>query len=247
MWYNINILFVCVANIKRKTLICKYLTNNFEGELKTMTRRTLTKKQKTIIGVVALAVTIAVIILIWSPWKKDDSKDTTTTTATSSSTTATVNDNSVVIQTSSEQQKVEESTTESEWHIEPRLVLYFKTEAGFADAEFTDKVSASVDEAKALKFSDEVARIAEGERQYVEPEVRLYGVPLGAWVSVTCESMVTKAQYVTIGQNDGAYQYYYWQPRLYSASEQGEYTFKLTIKETEGSDAETVIYYKMAV
>lgn len=210
-----------------------------------MTRRTLTKKQKTIISVVAIAI-VAVIILIWSPWKKDDPKDNTTA-ATTSTTAEAVTDSSVVIQTSSEQQKVEESTTESEWHIEPRLVLYFKTEAGFADAEFTDKVSASVDEAKALKFSDEVARIAEGERQYVEPEVRLYGVPLGAWVSVTCESMVTKAYNVEIGQNDGAYQYYYWQPRLYSASEQGEYTFKLTIKETEGSDAETVIYYKMAV
>ena len=223
-WYNISILFVYVANIKRKTEISKYLKIILKEKKDMTTRRKIT------IGVVAVVIAAAIILLIWSPWKKEDSQDNAVAT-----TTEAVTDNSVVIQTS----------PESKWQIiEPRLVLYFKTESGFTEVELTENFSDTVDEAKTFKVSDKIARI---DGRYVEPEVRLYGVPLGAYVSVTCESMATKAYYATIGQNDGAYQYYYWQPRMHSVSEEGEYTFKLTIKETEGSETEKIVYYKIAV
>ena len=201
---------------------------------------TLTRKKKTIIGAVAAIIILAVILLVWSPWEKDEPQDTT---ETSTSTTAEVNDNGIAIQTTPTKQAEETTVIEKEWSIEPKFVLYFKTEEGFADAEFTDRTFANLEDAKTITFSESIK--VNGE--YAEPEVRLYGVPLDAHVSVSCESIVTKAHYANIGINDGAYEYFYWQPRLYPATEQGEYTFKVCIKESEGSDAETVIYYKMAV
>lgn len=203
-----------------------------------MCKNKMSKKKKIVISVVVVAVLMLlfkgaiIIAAIVSSSSSSDADETTTSITTSTNVSS--DSDGFEFQTP-------EITTETEtWVIEPRLVLCFKTEQGFVEKEFTAATAENLSDTKTMKVSN-------GDVDSVDPEVRLYGVPLGASVSVTCESMVTKAHNLDIGQNDGAYKYYYWKPTLYSVDDQGEYTFKLTIEETEESNTETVIYYKMAV
>lgn len=125
-----------------------------------------------------------------------------------------------------------------------KLCFSYKTESGFKEAEFSGHVSTNLEAAE--PFSLDIKKQEDRERKFIQPEVRLYGVSLDANVTVTVESQATKAYKENVGINDGAYQYFYWQPRLYDASEQGEYTFKVTIQESEES-TEQIIYYKISV
>ena len=126
-----------------------------------------------------------------------------------------------------------------------KLCFSYKTESGFKETEFSGHVSTNLEAAE--PFSLDIKKQEDRERKFIQPEVRLYGVNLDANVTVTVESQATKAYKENVGINDGAYQYFYWQPRLYDYSEQGEYTFKVTIQESEESAEEQVIYYKISV
>lgn len=218
--------------------------------------RKLTKKSKTIIIIIAVIMGIIIsafaVAATMKAVKKVIAFATTTNTTeiitetTTNNTTSDIGD--VPVQTTPPLQQQTEETTSgvTETGTKPKLYAYYKTELGFVEEELTDYIFDSVNAAES--FSPSVERMVEGDdRQYIEPEVRLYGVPLDYYVSVTCESMVTKAYNLSIGTNDGAYQYFYWQPRLYSASEQGEYVFKITIKENADSTSEQVLYYKISV
>lgn len=212
--------------------------------MKNKNKTKMSKKKKLIIAIVVVAAVsllfrAGLMIAAFVTSVSSDTDETTTTSVSDEVTEVTDegSDEDVTIEFQSPETTEE---AETKWVIEPRLCLCFKTEKGFAEQEFTAATVENLAEAKTLQVSN-------GDVQSVDHEVRLYGVPLGASVSVTCESMVTKAYNLDVGQNDGAYQYYYWKPTLYSASEQGEYTFKLTIRQTEDSSEETILFYKMAV
>lgn len=204
---------------------------------------------KRILKVVALVLTVCIFIASAFLIGRKTANTTEPTTTTQPTYETTVQSTTGVIT-----QPIPEITTQPAPEIttqpaqnnvfdEIKICLYYKVNDEFKVQDITKYLAESIDTAETASPT-EVEKIMDGERQYIEPEVRLYGVPLGQTVSVTCESMITKAHFVTIGQNDGAYQYYYWQPRMYSVSEQGDYSFKITIQEGE---TEKVMYYKIAV
>ena len=204
------------------------------------------KRTKIILAVVAILLVVAAIVAavgfvatLKQIRKNIDVNNQTTTTSVDATEESSTSYDTGVIQPPS-QKEVEEESFEK-----VRICFCYKTESGFEEAEFTKHASTNLEEVK--PFSLDIKKTEERERKFIQPEVRLYGVSLDANVTVTVESQATKAYKQKVGVNDGAYQYFYWQPKLYDASEQGEYTFKVTIRETKESAEEQVIYYKISV
>ena len=195
---------------------------------------------KRILKVIALVLTVCILIASAFLIGKRTANTTETTTTQLSAETTAQPTTGVITQPTPE---TSTQPAQSNAFDEIKICLYYKINDEFKSQDITKYLVESIDTAETASPT-EIERIVDGDRQYIAPEVRLYGVSLGKEVSVTCESILTKAHFVNIGQNDGAYQYYYWQPRMYLATEEGEYSFKLTIKDGE---TEKTLYYKIAV